>query len=141
MKICKLLIQNIENKSPKDKFGDTPLYWANSNGHLKVVEILRDFELDISSSDERASGSFKKLVGQHRVNLSKTGGEAALPSPLVTSVLDEELYDLPEHLSLPPISLEDSFTLTPVIDNSTPGKSVQKKRKLIIDDIIGKSNF
>ena len=34
--ICKIIVENIENKHPKDKMGNTPLMLAAENGHLEV---------------------------------------------------------------------------------------------------------
>ena len=35
--ICKFIIQNLDNKNPKDNGGTTPLYIAAEYGHLKYV--------------------------------------------------------------------------------------------------------
>ena len=38
--ICKLIYENINNKSQSDNFGQTPLHYAAENGHLDICKLI-----------------------------------------------------------------------------------------------------
>ena len=42
LKVCGLLLENIEEKNPVDKKGWTPLYLAAQNGHKEICQLIME---------------------------------------------------------------------------------------------------
>ena len=42
MAVCQLIMENIEDKNPKDNNGWTPLHYAASNGHLAICQLIME---------------------------------------------------------------------------------------------------
>ena len=40
LEVCKAIMEKLENKNPKDNFGDTPKDMAHTNGHNMIVELF-----------------------------------------------------------------------------------------------------
>ena len=38
--VCKLILENISEKNPRNNNGDTPLHIAASNGHLEICTFM-----------------------------------------------------------------------------------------------------
>jgi ankyrin repeat protein len=43
LKVCQLLLENIEEKNPVDKKGWTPLYLAAQNGHKHICQLIMEY--------------------------------------------------------------------------------------------------
>ena len=39
--ICKLILQNVDNKNPRNQFGRTPLSDAEKNGHEEICNLIK----------------------------------------------------------------------------------------------------
>ena len=48
---CKLIMDVIEDKNPKDPFGKTPLHWAARNGHKTICKMIMDEVEDKNPKD------------------------------------------------------------------------------------------
>ena len=48
---CKLIIDVVEDKNPKDPFGKTPLHWAAGNGHKIICKMIMDEVEDKNPKD------------------------------------------------------------------------------------------
>ena len=40
--VCKWIIENVQNKNPKNIIGWTPLHNAAANGHLEVCQLIME---------------------------------------------------------------------------------------------------
>ena len=40
LEICRLIIENVEEKNPKDHYGVTPLHRAAKEGHLEICRLI-----------------------------------------------------------------------------------------------------
>ena len=40
--ICKIILEDVEDKNPKDNSGNTPLHEAAKNGHDDIFQLLLD---------------------------------------------------------------------------------------------------
>ena len=50
--LCKLIIENVEDKNPRDKFGWTPLHQAAVLGHLSVCKLILENVKDKNPADD-----------------------------------------------------------------------------------------
>ena len=48
---CKLIMDVVEDKNPKDPFGKTPLHWAAGNGHKIICKMIMDEVEDKNPKD------------------------------------------------------------------------------------------
>ena len=53
--ICKIIIGEVEDKSPADNYGWTPLHWAAYDGRLDVCRLLIEYV-----EDKHPKNKFKK---------------------------------------------------------------------------------
>ena len=51
LEICKLLVLNIEDKNPLDKYGFTPLHAAAREGYLEIYKFIADRVEDKNPED------------------------------------------------------------------------------------------
>ena len=49
---CKIIINGLTDKNPKDQKGTTPLHWAAANGHGKICEMILDEIVDKNPKDQ-----------------------------------------------------------------------------------------
>ena len=52
LEVCKLLIDNVDDKNPADDYGLTPWHKAAANGHLEVCKLLIDNVADKNPVDK-----------------------------------------------------------------------------------------
>ena len=52
LQVCKLIIENIEDKNPKNNLGDTPLHLAAKSGHFEVCKLIIENTEDINSKND-----------------------------------------------------------------------------------------
>ena len=50
--ICRLLLANVEDKSPKDSFGQTPLHFSSVYGRVEVCRLLIEEGVDKDARDD-----------------------------------------------------------------------------------------
>ena len=48
---CKMIVDVVEDKNPKDQFGKTPLHWAAGNGHKIICKMIMDEVEDKNPKD------------------------------------------------------------------------------------------
>ena len=48
---CKMIMEVVEDKNPKDQFGKTPLHWAAGNGHRLICKMIMDEVEDKNPKD------------------------------------------------------------------------------------------
>ena len=48
---CKMIMDVVEDKNPKDQFGKTPLHWAAGNGHTLICKMILDEVEDKNPKD------------------------------------------------------------------------------------------
>ena len=51
-KVCKLIMDNLEDKNPVDSYGWTPLHSAAQNGHLEIVQYIMEYLEDKNPEDK-----------------------------------------------------------------------------------------
>ena len=50
--VCRQIMENIDEKNPKDRFGYTPLHKAAGNGHLSVCQLIVENVDDKNPKDD-----------------------------------------------------------------------------------------
>ena len=50
--MCELIMANIENKSPKDGHGSTPLHYAAQMGHLRICKLFIENNLPLNTTNK-----------------------------------------------------------------------------------------
>ena len=64
--VCKILIQNVTNKQPRDKLGRTPLHYAAQECHLDICSLILENVNEKHPKDDL--GSTPKDVAVERKN-------------------------------------------------------------------------
>ena len=59
LKVCQLLLENIEEKNPVDKKGWTPLYLAAQNGHKEICQLIME-HIGMENSEKNTAHLVKR---------------------------------------------------------------------------------
>ena len=69
--LCRHIIGRIEDKNPKDLFGQTPLHWAAEQGHYQVCKLILENISDKNPKDHEGVTPFHTAVLGGRFYLCK----------------------------------------------------------------------
>ena len=56
--VCQQIMENADDKNPKDISGWTPLHWAASNGHLSVCQLIVE---NVDDKNPKSNGGMTPL--------------------------------------------------------------------------------
>ena len=106
LELCQHIIDKIEDKNPKDLFGETPLHWAVQESHYQVCELF--FE----KIDDRNP---KDIEGVTPLHTAARKGDLELCKLIILNVEDKDPKDKFEETPLHKAAISGNFDVCKLI--------------------------
>ena len=77
LELCRYFIDRIEDKNPKDFYGETPLHWAAEKGHYEVCKLILEKISDKNPKDVYGNTPLQIAAKHGNLKLCQPNGEDA----------------------------------------------------------------